>query len=436
MSSVFTNEYLDTLKAKADEPLDNLVNEAAEKLDGVKSMVALFTRIMNSPRITHDELKKLLDEGLITTDIVEFLNGHDSVPERPWIDPALLKAGGEFYRDRGVLGFLTLGCASLPACYCWSDEAYMLGCTGRLERKDEVPRRLPETAKFVLDVVTKHSFEPEGIAIHASQKVRLMHSILRFLVITKQVAIAAGDNSPTARMRLSRETDTVFGHDWTADRGPPISQELLVGTLLTFHYVVLDGFDRMGVSVTDDEKEAYLQRWNVVGYFLGIEERVLARLNTMENAKTMFDLIMERNRNSSGDGPKLESALLGYMQKNIIDRVLGGRANPMIVIPRILTRQLSGKETSQAISLKLGFFGTILRYPVWWGTKIVGHLSNSPRARKFTNMLMSYIAKTIWNWRTESDDPAKSDSLAADEGIARNAIKLHPSLAKQWNIKD
>lgn len=436
MSSVFTNEYLDTLRAKADQPLDDLVTEAARQLDGVKTIVTLFTRLMDSPRVTHEELEKFLDEGLITSDIVAFLKDHDCVPKKPWINPAMLQAGGEFYRDRGVLGFLTLACASLPACYCWSDEAYLLGCTGRLERKDEVPRRLPETAKFVLDVATKHSFAPEGIAIHASHKVRLMHSILRYLIITKQAAIAAGNDSTAARMRVSEKTDTVFGHNWTAERGPPISQELLVGTLLTFHYVVLDGFDRMGVHVTDDEKETYLQRWNVVGYFLGIEERVLARLNTMENAKTMFDLIMERNRNTSGDGPKLEKALLGYMQKNIIDRVLGGGANPMIVIPRILTRQLSGKETSQAISLKLGFLGSILKYPVWWGTKIVGHLSNSPKARKLTNMLMSYIAKTIWNWRTDSNDSAKSDDSAPDEGGARNAIKLPPSLAKHWGISD
>jgi hypothetical protein len=365
---------------------------------------------------------------------VDFFKCHDSVPEKPWINPPLIHAGGDFYRDRGVLGFLTLACASLPACYCWSDEAYLLGCTGRLERQDEVPRRLPETAKFVLDVATKESFAPEGIAIHASHKVRLMHSILRFLVITKQTAIAEGHEDAAARMRLSKETDTVFGHNWTAERGPPISQELLIGTLLTFHYVVLDGFDRMDVHVTDEEKEAYLHRWNVVGYFLGIDERVLACLNTMEDAKTMFDLIMERNRNASGDGPVLEKALLGYMQNNIIDRVMGGGANPLIVIPRILTRQLSGKETSQAISLKLGFFGSILKYPVWWGTRIVGHLSNSPKARKLTNMLMNYVAKTVWNWRTPEKGPATADGLARVGEGTRDAITLPPSLAKHWGI--
>ena len=424
------------MRTRADPPLDDLVCAAADQLDGVKTIIALFKRTIDSPRLTHDELEAMLVEKLVTQAIVDFFKCHDSVPERPWINPPLIHTGGEFYRDRGVLGFLTLACASLPACYCWSDEAYLLGCTGRLERKDEVPRRLPETAKFVLDVATQHSFAPEGIAIHASHKVRLMHSILRFLIITKQTAIAAGHDTPIERKRMSRETDTVFGHNWTDERGPPISQELLIGTLLTFHYVVLDGFDRMGVHVTDYEKEAYLQRWNVVGYFLGVDERVLACLNTMEDAKTMFDLIMERNRNASGDGPVLEKALLGYMQNNIIDRVLGGGANPLIVIPRILTRQLSGKETSQAISLKLGFLGSILKYPVWWGTKILGHLSNSPKARKLTNMLMNYIAKTIWNWRTAPKDSAKSEGLAPVGERSRDPIMLDPSLAGHWGISD
>lgn len=418
------------MRTRADSPLDELILAAGKQLDGAKTIVALLKRVMDSPRLDHDELKAMLVEKLVTQEIVDFFKCHDSVPARPWINPSLLKAGGQFYRDRGVLGFLTLACASLPACYCWSDEAYLLGCTGRLERKDEVPRRLPETAKFVLDVATQHSFEPEGIAIHASHKVRLIHAILRFLIDTKQAAIAERHDSLIERERISRETDTVFGHNWTAERGPPISQELLIGTLLTFHYVVLNGYDRMGVQVTDEEKEAYLHRWNVVGYFLGVDERVLASLNTMEDARTMFDLIMERNCNASGDGPVLEKALLDYMQSNIIDRILGGRANPMIVIPRILTRQLSGKKTCQAISLKLGFMGSVLKYPVWWGTKLVGHLSNMPKARKFTNMLMNYVAKTIWNWRVPPKDSTKPDNLAP----TGEAITLHPSLAKHWDV--
>ena len=194
----------------------------------------------------------------------------------------------------------------------------------------------------------------------------------------------------------------------------------------------------MGVHVTEEEKEAYLHRWNVVGYFLGIEERVLASLNTMEDAKTMFDLIMERNRKASGDGPVLENALLDYMRSNIIDRVMGGRANPMIVIPRILTRQLSGKETSQAISLKLGFVGNILKYPVWWGTKIVAHLSNRPWARKLTNKLMNYVAKTVWNWRAPAaaQDSVEAGLAKADEKGTRKAIVLQPSLAEEWDVSD
>jgi len=436
LSGVFTNEFLDGMKTRADAELDELVRAAAKQLGGVGTIIALFQRVMDSPRLTHDELTAMLDEQLITPEIVAFFASHDSVPERPWINPSLLHAGGEFYRDRGVMGFLTLACASLPACYCWSDEAYLLGCTGRLARKDMVPRRLPETAKFVLDVATENAFAPEGIAIHASHKVRLMHSIMRFLIITKQTAIAEGDDSRAARMRLSEETDTVFGHNWIADRGPPISQELLIGTLLTFHYVVLRGYGQMDVHVSDAEKEAYLHRWNVVGYFLGIDERVLASLNTMEDARTMFDLIMERNCRASGDGPVLEKALLDYMQSNIIDRVMGGRHNPMIVIPRILTRQLSGKNTCRAIALRLGLVGSVLKYPVWWGIKIVGHLSNSPRARKYTHRLMNYIAKTIWNWRTAPPKAAESADRAAAKDGERKAILLHPSLAEQWNISD
>lgn len=434
MSSVFTNENLDTLKFKADPALDKLVHAAAIELDGIKTLVTLFKRVIDSPRLTCDELKQMCSEGLITTEIVDFFENHDSVPARPWIYPELLRAGGEFFRDRGVLGFLTLACASLPACYCMSDEAYILGSTGRLERKNEIPRRIPETAKFVLDVVSKSSFAPEGIAIHAAHKVRLMHSIIRYLIISKEAAIADGHSSPMERHKISKETDIVYGHDWSDDRGAPISQELMIGTLLTFHYVVLDGYDRMKIRVSDAEKNAYLQRWNVLGYFLGIDERVLAQLDTMENAKAMFDLIMQRNRKRSEDGPILESTLLEYIRSNIIERVLGGFANPLILVPKIMTRQLAGKQTSQSIDLKLGFFGTLFRYPVWWLMKLLGHMNNWRLTQRITQKLMVYVAKTLWDWRLVPEDQITKQGMAP-HNPERDGILVHPSLAEHWNLE-
>lgn len=434
MSNIFTNKYLDTLKFQADPALDKLVHDAAGQLNGIKTMTAMFKRVIESPRLTLAELETMRNEKLITKEIIEFFEQHSSVPTRPWIYPEQLHAGGEFFRDRGVLGFLSLACASLPACYCMTDEAYILGCTGRLENKNEIPRRIPETAKFVLDIVSKGSMEPDGIGLHAANKVRLMHSIIRYLIISKEAMIADGHSTPVDRHEISDETGIIYGHDWSDERGAPISQELMVGTLLTFHYLVLDGYERMKIKVSDEEKIAYLQRWNVVGYFLGVDERVLAQLYNMENAQRMFDLIMQRNRARSEDGQKLQSTLLEYMRKNIIDRVLGGFANPLIVVPRIMTRQLSGKQTSKSLDLKLGIMGTLLRYPVWWCMQFVGRMSNWRFTRRISHRLMVYVAKHLWDWRTAPDDYYDKDGLAP-HNPERKGIIVHPSLAEHWNLK-
>jgi len=433
MNDIISNEFLDQKHRQSDIVLDRLVYAAAESLGDVKSITTMFKCISDTPRLTESELDRLLQENRITKEIAEFFLTNNAVPNLPWIDTAKLHAGGHFYRDRGVLGFISLACASLPACYSWGDVAYALGCTGRLARKNEVPRRLTETAMFVMDVATEHALRPGGVAIAASHKIRLMHAIIRYLVMTKQSIIRSGHDSPIEREEEASElTDTIFGHDWKNELGPPICQELLIGTLLTFSYVVLNGYRRMHVRVTDEEAEAYLHRWNVVGYFLGVDERVIANMRTMQDAEAMFELICQRNRQVTEDGPDLEGALLQYMHTNIIGRVIGGRANPVMLAPTILTRELAGRETCEAISLELSFWGKFFRYPVWLGVRAIGHLSNLRGVRLLTDAVMNYVARSLWDWRHIPEHRADSHGLAPR--LESGGIGVHPALDKHWHL--
>jgi hypothetical protein len=433
MTDIITEDFLNDMHIQADPELDILVHKAGDCTEGIKRITTMFKHVHSSQRLTRSGLDRMLEREIITPEIVGFFANNDSVPDKSWFDPAKLRAGGQFYRDRGVLGFLSLACASLPACYCWSDEAYLLGTTGRLQNSDEVPRRLPETATFVLDVARENAFGSNGTAIEASHKVRLMHSIIRYLVVSKQATIDSGANSEIARLTVSNLTDTVFGHNWKKRFGPPISQELLIGTLLTFSYVVLNGFDRMGVHVSKEEQEAYLHRWNVVGYFLGLDERMLANLNTMEEAEAMFELVMDRNRKTSPDGPKLEQALLDFMRINLAEHFLHGFGGRLVIVPKILTFKLAGKETCESLSLKLGFLGTVLRPFVWGGVKLVGHMNNLRSIQIMTRWLINYVVKSIWGWRVVTDDGTDDDG--PPPVIERNiGIAVHESLARHWGM--
>src|SRR4029453_9478056 len=107
-------------------------------------------------------------------------------------------------------------------------------------------RRILETAHFVLDVASNGGLSPDGRGIRAAQKVRLMHASVRMLV----------------RRR-----------GWNEElHGVPINQQHLVGTMLSFSTVVIDGLRTMGIMVRDDEAEAWFHLWRVVGFMLGIDE--------------------------------------------------------------------------------------------------------------------------------------------------------------------
>ena len=49
----------------------------------------------------------------------------------------------------------------------------------------------------------------------------------------------------------------------------------MVYTLMTFSYVVIEGFRTMGYDMTDRQRQGYIHCWNVVGYLMGIREELL-----------------------------------------------------------------------------------------------------------------------------------------------------------------
>ena len=55
---------------------------------------------------------------------------------------------------------------------------------------------------------------------------------------------------------------------WRPDSGLPVNQEDLAGTLMAFSWIALDGLDKLGYRLTDDERAAYLHSWLVVGHLL------------------------------------------------------------------------------------------------------------------------------------------------------------------------
>jgi hypothetical protein len=429
--AVFNDALLDTLRNTGDTTLDGLLLELCERKDGDWSLGRLFMAVHDLPRLSTTELDSLRAKGMITSEIVDFFADNYAIPDLDWIDHELVRVGGRFYRDRGIVGFMVLAFASLPACYCWSTEAEVLAYTGKLAERTDVPRRLPETAQFVLDVSEEGALRPHGLGIHSAHKIRLLHGIIRHLVREKDAQRAAIDTGVRDKRRgvLGAAEDYIWDHPGEV----PVSQELLASTLLTFHYIVLDGMRKLGVNMSEREIRGYLQRWNVVGYFLGIDERILSNLASEQDARLLLELIMQRKRRKTDAGIALEASLLAYMRSNILERTWLGRLHPVIHVPPVLTSFLSGADTCKALGLELNALEKSLSPGILAFSMIVGMANNYRLPRFVTGRLLATVTHKIWGWRHDVfRGPVPPDR--PPQKMPDGEIVVPASLAEAWHV--
>lgn len=211
-----------------------------------------------------------------------------------YAEPFKLMIAADVFRQHGPKILLILLCKSLPTCYtCWRG-ARVLYQTGRLRvhdgSLDAFSRRLMETAQFVVDMLTRDNFEQDGTAIVATQKVRLMHAVIRHFAQQ---------------------------HHWDKETyGIPINQEDLVGTLLSFSVVIIDGLEQLGITLTPEERGAYLHLWHVVGASMGIDADLLSEDEA--DCRALMNAILTQQSGTSNEGAELTDACIDLMSERLI----------------------------------------------------------------------------------------------------------------------
>ena len=114
--------------------------------------------------------------------------------------------------------------------------------------------------------------------------VRLMHAAVRWLI----------RNDPRVQ--------------WDPAWGTPINQEDLLETLLTFTEIVFEVFDRTGIVYTDEEADAYLHTWSLIGHYLGVRDDLLPL--TRSQTSVLMPIVRRRQFGPSEAGHALMAALL------------------------------------------------------------------------------------------------------------------------------
>lgn len=199
-------------------------------------------------------------------------------------------AGERVFSEHGPEIMMLLCCYSLPSSYAAKKGVQVLHRTAYLAKRPN--RRLFETAQFIVDVMSPGGLDANGDGVRTAQKVRLMHAAIRHLLAVDKTA------------------------PWPADQlGVPINQEDLLGTLMTFTWLILDGLNRLGAKLSPQDQQAYFETWLVVGNLMGIEPGLLPV--TLAEAKSTTDLIERRQVAESPQGREMMAALLGMMQSNL-----------------------------------------------------------------------------------------------------------------------
>lgn len=299
---------------------DDELNAARQRTDltAEKVVSAIFAR--GDLAAVNDLLSKIfvsdepIPEGL-PQEARDYFEKDAQLPS--WADPAQIAIAQALFNRAGWEIAMALFCSSLPQAYAAANGAQVLTQTGAMTK--HVRKRIFETAQFLFDVLDEGGLAPSGRGIRAAQKVRLMHGAIRYLLLSRQKP------------------------EWdSAKLGLPINQEDLAGTLLTFSVITLDGIQRLGIEVSDEEGQAWIHTWNAIGSVLGIEESLHAR--DVNDARLLMDAIRMRQWSRSKSGQALIRPLIQMIQDFIPGQILDG-------IPVALVRHLAGDHCADLLAL-------------------------------------------------------------------------------------
>jgi hypothetical protein len=227
----WTDAFLDTLRTQG----DSFADEYLQKLladNEVGNIRRIFAEMDSNnevpPATTFPELSR-------------FFSDTSALP--PDVDTQRINRGETVFQKNAFTGALVLLARSLPEGYAAPNLAIILNLSGNL--RTHPYKRLLATLQTVVSVSTFHGFEPGGRAVMTAQKLRLLH---------------AGVRHVTRRYRPEFETQY----------GIPVNQEDMLGTVMGFSYLVIEGMRTLEVGLTRDEEEDFFYVWRIFALMMGV----------------------------------------------------------------------------------------------------------------------------------------------------------------------
>jgi hypothetical protein len=264
--------------------------------------------------------------------LTRFFERAETLPT--WVDFEQMKIGALAYQRFGIFGMLVLSAWSLINGYHSSAAVKPLAFTGQLRHNTQ--RRLAETARFVSEASQVDGLRRGRPGWEISVRVCLIHAHVR---------------------RACLDSEAWRTEDW----GLPINQADMFGTLLEFSLLMMDGAQRLGFSLTADEREAILAMWRYCGHLSGVDPWLLDQLGSEDATRKMADLLRLIQPGPDADSLALTEQLLRVPGQNA-----KGKGPPVLAVAvsrfhNGLARALNG----HAIADDLGIPDDLWQYSIY-----------------------------------------------------------------------
>lgn len=270
----FSDTLLSQYRQQMDPAADAVVSALAKKGGALAVRKLLLERTEGNIRLREDPACK------------DFYRKNNSLPA--WANARQMQEATKLFQQNKDFITLLLGCLSLPYTYLGADGVQVLMLSQRMQK--DTRKRLEETGDFIFGIMEASAWKgthPE--ALERILNVRLIHAAVRWF--------------------------SLHSEKWNSEWGMPVNQEDMLGTNLSFSYLVILGFRKMNVHLAENEEESFLHFWKVVGFLSGIAEELLP-VNLRE-AYTLNQQLAHRLFRPSAEGQLLTRALLGVMEEGI-----------------------------------------------------------------------------------------------------------------------
>jgi len=326
-----------------------------------------------------------LNSASVPTEFSNYIHENSKLPD--WADLSKIVLAQQAFTAIGPAFILSYFCKSLPECYACGNGAEILFKTGRLTKHTR--RRVAQTAQFVLDVMSPGGLEPGGRGLATALKVRLMHASVRFYFLRE---VKSGNI----------EYDVVT-------TGYPINQEDLLGTMLAFSSVVIEGIEKLGLRVSKAEKEAILHLWKCIGFLIGIED--VECISDYTDAVRLWTAITDNQFKNTVEGSSLNNLLVDFLDEILIGKMLDD------IVP-IMMHWLMGKKITAILDVRTPkFYNPIAVISFFLGILLLKIESVGFFSRVFSHYVNMKLMIGLEKYIAEGED---------------TGIYIPPSLKRDW----